>query len=239
MAAKAPLVLLALVATASADDKRHTLADLETLVAGHAYQEALDHAGDVAPADRSQKWVDVTAAAAAGVVGMVSTDDGMALVAIDAIDRQYPQLLKVAGYSRVRGERGLASLAPCWARTFECSKLAARFAANDARLTIDVAKIAARYDKPLAVSLYRGALRPELCKSAELAQAMVGGLGQAPDAPAAGDARALMTTCWSDVKGAVLDAFDGAGKGGNLYRNTCPTLLAKNVLSSLQAKRCK
>lgn len=239
MVAKASLALLLVAAVASADDKRYTIADLETLVADGAFKEALVHAADVAPAQRTGRWTDASASAATGVLASMPVDDGSAIVAIDTIDRELPQLLKSARYLKVRGELGVKSLAGCFQRSDDCGPLATRLVDGDRSLAVAVAKVTTAWNADTALALWRRALDAKPCKTDELKRAMVTGLGRAPDSTPAGDARAIMTTCWDQMKDAVVKAFDDAGKGGYVYKNTCETLAAKRMLSSLQAKRCK
>jgi hypothetical protein len=237
--AKASLIVLAIATAAHADDaRRYTLADLETLVSQQAFDEALAHAGDVPPSQRTQKWTDVTAAAAAGALASLP-DDASVILAIDGVDRQFPQLLKTTRYTRPRGELGLKGLAACWRRSDECGKLALRFVEGDPKLAIDVARLAARNDHTVALSLFFRAFDPKLCPDEQLQRAMIAGLNRDRDSTPATEARSIMLRCWHATRPLVLKAFEDAGKRSYMHRNTCDVLASKNELSPLQAKRCK
>lgn len=226
--------------TAVADDKRYTLADLEALVVGSSYHEAVAHLSDIAPAQRTPKWLEVGAAATAGLLGTLPDD--AKLLAIDAIDRSYPQLVKTAKYARARAEHGVIGLASCYqSRESECAQLGLRLAdGGDRALVLEVARITTVHGNAVeAVSLFKRALATETkktCRDEQLRRATIAALSRT--APAT-DARAIVQTCWDDVKDAVVQAFDQAGKGSEVYKNTCDILEAKRALSSLQLKRCR
>lgn len=239
MVAKASLIVLAVATAAHAEDaRRYTLAELETLVSQQAFEEALAHAGDVPPSQRTQRWTDVTAAAAAGMLASL-TDDGALILAIDAVDRQFPQLLRTTRYTKPRGELGLKGLAACWRRSDECGKLALRFVEGDPRLAIDVARLAARNEETIALSLFFRAFDTKLCTDDQLQRAMLAGLNRDRESTPATEARSIMLRCWDAARPLVLKAFDDAGKRSYVHKNTCDVLAAKNLLSPLQAKRCK
>lgn len=227
-----------LAASTAHADKQYTLADLETLVTDRSYEEAVAHLGDVAPSQRTPKWTEVAASATAGLLGTLP--DEAKLGAIDAIDRTYPQLLKSATYARARARHGTVGLASCYYRTWrsaECSKLGLRFAdGGDRALTIDVARLTARRDATLSVTLWTRVLDKTTCRDDELQRATIAAISRTAPAP---EARAIVQTCWEDVKGDLIEAFDRAGKGSDLYKNTCDLLGAKGALSSLQLKRCR
>lgn len=216
-------------------DRHYTLADLEVLVAERSYEEAVAHLGDVAPAQRTPRWTEVAASATAGLLGTLSEE--AKLPAIDAIDRTYPQLKKVAKYAQARAAHGVIGLASCYRawRPSACSQLGSRLA-DDRAVTIEVARTVANHDADLSVTLFKRVLDKTLCRDEALSTATLRVISQT--APAV-DARAIVQTCWDDVKAKLVDAFDHAGKGSYLYKNTCDLLEAKGALSSLQLKRCR
>ncbi|HEX4355737.1 MAG TPA: hypothetical protein VHZ95_22575 [Polyangiales bacterium] len=252
---KAGLTIAAATIAMSAAPVAHansdTIADLKALVSQGAFKEAYLHLGDIPPAQRSADWVDVASSAAAGVLPTLSSDDGTTIEAIDQIDRDYPQLLKTAKYMRVRADLGLKGLAGCYAQTSDywssygianCSTLALRFidnAGGDKALALQVAKLASRSMMAYsAVPFFKRALArdPAVCRDGDLQTAVVSGLGLEPEH--AGDAKAMMTTCWDSVKDAVAKAFDADSPHGYVRQNTCGILKAKGMISGLQAKRC-
>ena len=240
MVAQAPLRALAVVsvlATAAHAETKYTLADLESLIATKSYKEAFVHLADIAPSQRTGRWLDVASAAATGVLGTVSAEDGATLAVIVDIDREYPQLLGSASYLKTRATLGLAGLAGCY-RTlndFEpCMQMGAKLVEGDRKLAIDAAGVTARWNAIEASTLFARDAKLA-CKHEALPRAVVGALGYR-DADAA---KTLMTTCWDAVKDEVVKAFDQAGKKSAFHANTCPTLAAKRLLSPLQTKRCR
>ena len=243
---RAAITALALIATAAhADDRKYTVADLKTLVGERAFQEAFTHLGDIAPTQRTAEWIDVAATAAVGVLQALPTDDASAIAMIDAVDREYPQLLKATKYTKVRAELGVKGIAVCYQRmdTEECVRAATRFvAASDREVTIEVARTTTPHAAAAALAMFKQAFDPKdpkLCKDERLQRAMIAGLWTTEGKPTATDARSLMTSCWDGVKDAIVKTFGEAGKNSDFHKNTCDVLKAKRLLSSLQAKRCK
>lgn len=248
------VVVVMLASVAHADDKKYSIADLKALVGQSAFKEAFQHLGDISPSARNAEWVDVAAAAAGGVLGTLDTDDGTTLALVDEVDRQYPQLLKAAKYTKPRAEFGFKGLEGCFEQTNgywssygldNCVKVGLRFVDNsngDRVLALKVAKLARKsmnhYD---AVPFFKRALGPKdtaACKDEDLKLAVVAGLGLPPEYPKATESKAIMTTCWDDLKDAVLKAFEEDSKGGYVHQNTCDVLLAKKMISGLNAKQC-
>jgi hypothetical protein len=242
---------LALVVSASvahADDRKHTLADLKALVGQQAFLEAFLHLGDIAPAQRTAEWVEVAAAASAGMLATLPSDDGTTLAMIwlgmiDTIDRDYPQLRKSAKYTSARASLGLEGLAGCYRSRGECARAATRFVeGGDRSLALEAAKLTVDHGDPIsAIAMFKRAVDPAkaLCQAKQLPRAVVAGIGRPATSQPAADARDLMTTCWDAVKTAVAAAFDQASKGSTVHDNTCEVLKAKRMLSALQTKRCK
>jgi hypothetical protein len=244
--------LLASTSLVRADDHKHTIADLKALVGQSAFKEAFLHLGDIAPAQRNADWIDIAAAASGGVLGTLSSEDGTTLAAIDEIDRDYPQLLKSAKYTKPRAELGLKGLAGCFAQTDgywgsygldNCVTLGLRFVDNsngDRALALAVAKVAVKSMNPFsAVPFFKRALGPKdlaPCKDEDLQRAVVSGLGLEPEK--ATDSKAIMLTCWDSIQPAIVKGFDENSAGSSYRKNTCDILKSKKLLSSLQEKQC-
>ena len=111
------IAILLVSSAAQADDKKYTLADLKALNEQSAFKESFQHIGDIPPAQRKGEWLDVAATAAGGVLGILDTDDGSTIAAIDQIDKEYPVLLKNAKYTKPRAELGLKGLEGCFNQT--------------------------------------------------------------------------------------------------------------------------
>jgi hypothetical protein len=47
-----------------------------------------------------------------------------------------------------------------------------------------------------------------------------------------------MVTCWDSLKDAVIAAFESDSKGGYVKQNTCEVLVAKQLVTGLNAKQC-
>jgi len=241
------VVILAMLASgARADDVRYSLAELETLVGQKSFEEAFAHLRDIAPAQRSARWLDVAAAASAGMLATLPADDGTTLIVIDSIDREYPQLRGVASYARSREELGLRGLDGCFQHTRNCLQLGLRFAdrSGDHRIALAVARlIVARSNAASAVPLFKRALGMKdqhvICRAGDLRIAVIAGLESPVGSATALDARAIMKTCWAALASSIVKAFDAGTKRGALHRNTCDVLESKGLLSSLEAKRCK
>lgn len=246
---KHPLVLalVASVATsASAEEKKYTLADLEALVQQKSFKEAYLHLGDIAPASRTQKWVDVGAAAAGGFLGQIQGED-VAIAIIDEIDREYPALVKNAKYAKPRAEQGYKSLEACFGNSYSvdhCVKVALRFVevGGDKALTLKVAKLARRSMNAYgAVPFFEKAIAADkaACKDEDAKLAVVAGIGLPEDSDNAKKAKVLMATCFGDMKADILKAFEDDSSGGSTQRASCEILTKNKMLSSLQQKACK
>ena len=247
-------VSASLAAVAHADDKKYTLADLKTLVGQNGFKEAFQHLGDISPSQRTGEWTEVAAAAAGGVLGTIDSEDGTTLALVDQIDRDYPQLLKSPKYVKPRNELGYKGIQGCFEQTNgywssygldNCVKLGLRFVDNsnqDRALALKVAKVARKgMNAYNAVPFFKRALGPKdtaACKDEDLKLAVVAGLGLPPEYPNAVDSKAIMATCWSDLKDPVTAAFDGDSAHGYVKQNTCDFFMSKKLLSGLQATQC-
>jgi len=249
------VAMLLVASVAQADDKKYTLADLKALNEQQAFKEAFQHLGDISPSQRKGDWVDVAATAAGGVLGILDTDDGSTVAAIDQIDKDYPQLLKNAKYTKPRAELGYKGLEGCFGQTHgywssygldNCVKVGTRFVANsggDQALALKVAKLARRSMNSAAAIIFfeaaAGKDNKALCSDEDFKRSLLAGIALPKDSANAAKARTLMATCWDAVKDDVVEAFDGASKGGYVQQNTCAQLVAKKLISGLQLKQCQ
>ncbi|HTL35777.1 MAG TPA: hypothetical protein VL326_21755 [Kofleriaceae bacterium] len=248
------LAVTVLASTASAKGTKYTLADLKQLNADGSYREAFEHIGDVPPSQRKADWIDVAAEAAAGALGTLDTDDGSTIAAIEQIDKQFPQLLKSAKYTKPRADLGYQGIVGCFEQTNDywgsyglenCSKLALKFvdkSGGDRALALKVAKVARKSMNAYgAVPFFKRTLGPKdtaACKDDDLKLAVVAGLGLPADDANAVESRAIMATCWDQLKDPILEEFSKESKDGYVHQNACSTLLAKKAISGLQAKQC-
>jgi len=111
---------------------------------------------------------------------------------------------------------------------------------GDRALALAVAKIGTEHGTPAAiVSMWKKlASDASACKEADLASSVLGALDRPHDSALAGDARAVMVTCWTQLEPAVVKQFDDTTKHSDFHKNTCDQLKAKGKLSSLQTKQC-
>jgi hypothetical protein len=243
--------LMLVSSVAQAEDKKYSLADIKALNEQSAFKEAFQHIGDIPPAQRKAEWLDVAATAAGGVLGILDTDDGTTIAAIDQIDKEYPALLKSPKYTKPRAELGYQGLEGCFNQTNgywssygleNCVKVGLRFVNNsggDKTLALKVAKLARKsMNAAAAMPFFEKAGTKAMCADEDFKLALVSGLALPPDYPNAAKSRTLMGTCWDSVKDDVVKAFDGDSKGGYVQQNTCETLVAKKMLSGLQLKQC-
>lgn len=243
------LALAAMAAPAGAladKDKAYTLADLKTLVAQKAYQEAISHLGDVPPAERKAEWLDVAAGAAAGF--LAGTESEQVVYAIGELDRLYPQILASPKYTKVRAELGLAAYAKCLGGDGSCLAQGARFLDNDAsngELAMKFGKLVVRAfsSKYTAAPYFRRAVTakaPGACKDGELASSLLAALATPKDHDSAVAGRAIVDACWAEQRAAVMDAFRDAVDNDSRYVivNVCEAVKAKQVLGADQKRIC-
>jgi hypothetical protein len=239
------LITCAVSTSAFADDKKYTMADLEALVGQKSYKEAYLHLGDISPGARNAKWVDVGAAAAGGFLGQIDGEEA-AIAIIDEIDREYPALVKNAKYAKPRAEQGYKSLEKCFGNSYgveHCTKVAMRFVdvGGDKAVTLKVAKLARRSMNAYgAVPFFEKAVAADkaACKDEDAKLAVIAGLGLPEDYDNAKKAKVLMTTCFADMKGEILEAFEADSDGGYTQRSSCDALFKAKMISSMQQKAC-
>jgi hypothetical protein len=255
--------LLAITTTASADDKKYTLADLKALVSQKSFKEAVAHLGDIAPTERNADWQALAADAATGYVTGLSNDDyGAKIGAIEQLDEAFPMILKSPKYTKVRAEIGLTGFAKCfgqdsgyWWRSnasFEvCRDHLVKFVDADAGnpdLTLRAAKLFRREVSPhsAAAGFFKKAITAAgknagaVCKDEDLKLVVVSGF----NAPKDWDQNKIVhdivvNTCWNEFKSVVLDEYKKAGETSSERRNTCAILKAKSSLSADQTRACE
>lgn len=239
--------ILALSTAALADKaKPYTLDDLKALVSQKSYEEAVSHLGDVAPSERKAEWLDVAATAAAGYVAGLTSDQ--VVYAIDAIDRAYPQVLKVEKYTRVRTEQGLKGYEKCLGGGSECLEKAMKFVEADAansELALKTGKVVMRSfsSKYTAAPFFKRAVSGKslaACKDEDLKTSMLSAFAAPKSYDAAAAGREIAELCWSEHKKLVVDQFNEAVKSDSSYvrKNTCEILKSKKALSADQTRIC-
>jgi hypothetical protein len=244
------LVGILAVSTALADTKAksYTLGDLKTLVSQKAYEEAVEHLGDLPPSERNAEWLDVAATAAAGFVGQLPVEQ--IVYGIEAVERAYPQVLTSAKYTKGRGELGLKG----YARFLDGAggrglEQAMRFLDGEPAnggLALGMGKVVlgAFSSKYAAAPFFKRAVAGKappsgVCKDEDLKTALVSALGLPSDYDGAAAARAIADACWSEQKKTIVEQFDEArGGSGYVLANTCEILKAKKALTAKQTRIC-
>lgn len=240
-------VVVCVASTARADDnKKYSMADLKALVDSKAYMEAIQHLGDISPAERKGEWNEIAGTAAAGAVA--DAQDEEKLVYMTEIEKQYPQVLKSQKYVAVRTDSARRAFDACFNHRYafeQCHDMALKFVDADpknAKMTLEVAK-AVRHGMASygAVPFFKKALdagKPAtVCKDEDFQIAVVAGFGLPDSDPKLDPAIAMAYTCFEDLKAPIIkDLTDDSG----YYRDrACAFLQSKNVrLPDDKAKHC-
>jgi hypothetical protein len=224
--------------------KAYTLGDLKALVAQKAYEEAVEHLGDLVPSERTAEWLDVAATAAAGFVAQLPAEQ--IVYGIEAVERAYPQVLTSAKYTKQRGELGLRGYARLLDRAGGGGlEQAMRFLDGEpanAGLALGMGKVVVRaFSSKYAAAPFFGRAvagkAPGACKDEDLKTALVSALGLPSDYDGAAAARAIADACWSEQKKTILDEAAKADSG-YVLANTCEILKAKKALTARQTRIC-
>ena len=242
-------ILAAVPAFADTKAKPYTLGDLKALVSQKAYEEAVEHLGDLPPSERNAEWLDVAATAAAGFVGQLPVEQ--IVYGIEAVERAYPQVLTSAKYTKSRGELGLRGYARFLDRAGGGGlEQATRFLDGEPAnggLALGMGKVVLRAfsTKYAAAPFFKRAVTGKAppsgaCKDEDLKTALVSALGLPRDYDGAAAARAIAEACWSEQKQTIVEQLDGAAAGGSGYvlANTCEILKAKKALTAKQTRIC-
>jgi hypothetical protein len=240
-------VLVCFTSTSRADDnKKYSIADLKALVDSKAYQEAIQHLGDISPAERKGEWNELAGTASAGVVTDAQDEEKLGYMV--EIEKQYPAVLKSPKYVAVRTDSARRAFDACFNHRHQfqqCRDMALKFVDADpknAKMALEVAKSVrhgmASYG---AVPFFKKALdagKPAtVCKDEDFQIAIVAGFGLPDDDPKLDPAIAMAYTCFDDIKAPIIkDLTEDAG----YYRDrACAWLQSKNVrLPDDKAKHC-
>jgi hypothetical protein len=247
------LVLL-VAATAAAEERTYTIADLERLVAQSAWTEAAHHLGDIPPSKRAGAWIAVATKTAVGWA-ISSEKDGSrsGFSRILELEHLYPELLASAGYVKARAPVMYELLEGCMephvvGACMELAENAVKAVPGDRAFALKVAKLARR--NPVlfaedALPLFALALGAKdnatICNDEDLKLAVFAGLGL-PDGE--GDARLTQATsiafesCWTALMKPILDELDKPGVASDFRANTCKRLDARRQLTKRRPAAC-
>jgi hypothetical protein len=237
--------LVAMSALAAADsDKKYTLADLKALVQQQAFQEAVEHLGDVAPSARTAEWQDVAGQSAVGIVHSMP-EPLQQLAAMIGLEQQYPTIVKHSKYVAMRNELAPRGLGECWdqANIDVCLGYAGKFIDSDptnAKLALAIAKVARhKLTSYSSIPLFKRAAvsnRGTICKDEDFVEAVTSSFGLPTDYANAKDGRALAAECWDTVRKPVVDELD---KGEASYYRTNACMVMKDKRDRDLARLCK
>src|SRR5262249_21250923 len=102
--------------SAKAKDATYTMADLQALEKKSAWEELLDHAEDIPPAQPDDAWEKIVEHAGIGYLDQIgSSARGYAGVfASQSLTRRYPHLTKSNAFMTKRGEAGKTAAEACF-----------------------------------------------------------------------------------------------------------------------------
>lgn len=244
------------IADADEKSKPYTMADLKALVAQKAYQEAIVHLTDIAPAERNAEWVDLGATAAGGFLAGLKGDklhDG--LMIIEMIDGALPAIAKSPKYTKPRATVGLKAITTCfdsqsWGGADHCVEAAIKLVDGDPtnhELALGVAKEARRgMTAHAAAQFYKRAFASAgnatgaICKSEDFQLVITSGLGLPSDYDNAKVVRELLGgACWGELSKRLFSDFDKAGETSYERRNMCKLFRDKKALTKTHEHACR
>lgn len=257
------VLLATITTTATADEKKYTMADLKALLSQKSYKEAVAHLGDIGPTERNADFQAVAGEAATGYLMGLSNDNyGLKVGEIERLDGEFPMLLKQPKYIKARTEIGLTGFAKCfnedsgyWWRSnasFEvCRDHLVKFVDNDVmnpELTLKAAKLFRREVSPhsAAAKFFQKAITAHgknagaVCKDEDMKLVVVSGF----NAPESYEQNKILhdivvNTCWNEFKSVVIEENKKASETSSEKRNTCAMLKAKSALSADQTRACE
>ncbi len=251
------LAMLSVVVASSvmAEGRRDSIADLDALAAQHSWRELRDHLMDIAPATRDAHWQKLVEQAAIGEVTPLASGSGSyddKLVVIRRYYPTFPSLAQSTAFMKLRASVGLDAFRQCFRLSIGQSEdLAAcrdglvdfgriepvdpAFAKSAADLLTDESQNAAAANF-YAIEIAAG---QNVCAAPEVAIATVEALEASIETSEARAGKALLESCFEQVKDAVLDTFAKVRPTSPYMQNACPQLMARNLLSGLRAAHCK
>jgi hypothetical protein len=253
------LVAVCLLVATSVQAKSYDLADLETLAKQSAWQELLDHAEDVAPALRNDRWNKLVEDAGTNVLAALDTEKLTlaALATVDQLTHRYPMLAKSKPFMARRADIGMRAFTRCFEATGEdnedadaCAQRLGGFADADPD-NADLARRAiALIEKylhantssalPLYARLIAGKKGAKDCSSAGAKKAVITSLELEKTDPRVASARDIASRlCWDAMQNELVDALGQPHANPHYFENSCGFLVEKKALGNLMTKRCQ
>ena len=222
----------------------YSMADLQALEKRSSWDEILDHAEDIAPAQRNAAWDKLVLDAATGYLASATTksDSYEGIFASQSLVQRYPHLTASPTFMAKRADAGKMAAETCLENAYRgqhCIDMMKDFLKTtntDASVGFAFGKIARKNQNAyVAVPFFDWALAKKagdgtMCGDDDLQLATVAGLGLPTDDPnAAGARRIAEGACWSTMKDPVTKGFSDSS--GSYYRdNACAVLKAKGAL---------
>jgi hypothetical protein len=238
-----------------AQERRDSIADLDALAAQHSWRELGDHLTDIAPATRDAHWQKLVEQAALGEVTQLASGSaayGDKLAVLERYYPAFPSLAQSTAFMKLRSGIGLDAFRRCFTLASERSMDAAacrdrlvefvRVEPVDLGLAKSAAELVTQRDDDAGAADFYAielAAGENVCAAPDVAKATVAALGESAETGEAKAGKALLERCFDQLKDAVLDRFAVVRPSGPYMRNTCPTLLAHNLVSGLRAAHCK
>jgi hypothetical protein len=226
------------------------MADLEALVKSQGWQEILDHASEVRPASRNDRWLAITSEAAQKRLASLPVDKQplQALGFCIASVRDYPHLKKSRPFMELRAKVGLKAFPACFELDVgeRCDGLFFEFVQADPSnrdLAFEAGKLVRRRVANLAAVPYfalalQGAAATERCKDADVALAVIAGLNAPAQRAEVAPAKQLaFGACFPALRKPLSEEV--MQQREDYLKNACPGLLAKKALDGLRLRKCE
>jgi hypothetical protein len=251
--------LTVLTTSITARAKSYEMTDLEALEKQSSWQELLDHAQDIAPAQRSDRWSKLVEEAGTGVLVGLDTDKltFSGLATADDLTRRFPLLKKSKTFMAKRADVGLRAFTRCFDATGEdnadadaCAQRLAGFADGDP----DNADLSRR-----AIALIEKHMHATTASAFPIYYRLIGAKKGAKDCSNDGAKRAVVSAleldksdarvaqarevasklCWDQMQNELVDAIGKPHANPHYFENSCGFLVDKKALGNLQTNRCK
>jgi hypothetical protein len=228
---------------AAVKGKDFSIADLQALERKGAWEELLQHAEDVPPAQRSAAWEGLVTKAAIGYIESLATKTAAyeGVFTSQALLKRYPHLLKSQEFMAKRGDAAKIAAEQCLSNAYRgqrCIDMMKDFLKTSntgAEVGFEFGKITRRNQNHyVAVPFFKWALDQKKdkawCGDEDLKLAVVAGLGLPPEYEEAAGARHIAATaCWESLREGVRKQLEESPDG--YYRdNACAVLRAKGDL---------
>lgn len=245
------LFIACIVLSFSASLKASELASLKKMAETQQWGKVIENIDSVSMENRNDDWRELLTASAIAIISdPVETNILQQLRMINRL-YSYDDVKKSTEFNKVSGEV-LVKLFPLCLHSredkyaeclFVMEKIVSKamLREKDAFSLGNTVRREALFER-VALPYYSHAVRQmdkgsDICLTPEIRLAVMSGLGQSPDKKEAGFAREIIFgKCWSDLK---VNLIDNLYSKTNYMLNACETLLERDVLTRLKAKKCR